>query len=341
MNGSKTRVAEKAGSWYTKEAPKLKNELNSWLQSAIESCNQEGGVLSPTVLDARTGAPVRLGAWTGAPDKHVKAIISPHAGYMYSGATAAFGFCQIDPREIDRVFILGPSHYMYLENCALTGHQYYATPFGDLQIDTKTVSELKSTGHFGVMSEKVDSDEHSIEMQLPFLAHVLKKGGAGNLERVKVVPILVGALKKDRERFYGELLAPYLLKPRTLFIISSDFCHWGERFSYRPPAPWPQTLELYKAIRDLDRQGMGHIERIDFKGFVKYIEHTKNTICGRHPIAVLLAAVDDIKDKHLNKNTNYDVQLRFLHYAQSNRVTKASDSSVSYASAKLTFTSTA
>jgi len=220
----------------------------------------------------------------------------------------------------------------------LTGHEYYATPFGDLQIDLETVAELKSTGHFDVMSAKVDREEHSIEMQLPFLAHVLKNGGEGNLERVKIVPILVGDIK-DRERLYGQLLAPYLLKPRTLFIISSDFCHWGEQFAYRPPGPYPQTREPYKVIRDLDFDAMRPIIKLNLKGFVEYINFTKNTICGRHPISVLLAAAEEINEKHLNgKRLKIG---KFLHYAQSNRVTKASDSSVSYASAKLTFTSTA
>merc|ERR1711879_453410 len=213
---------------------------------------------------------IYTGEWARAPDKRVKAIITPHAAYEYSGATAAFGFCQIDAQEIDRVFILGPSHYVYFDNCMLTGHEYYATPFGNLKIDTETVTELESTGYFGVMPAKVDREEHSIEMQLPFLAHVLKNGGEGNLERVKVVPILVGALKKGREQFYGELLAPYLLKPRNLFIISSDFCHWGEQFAYRPPPPWPQTLELYKAIRDLDWEAMLLITELSLKGFVEY-----------------------------------------------------------------------
>ncbi|XP_075261812.1 protein MEMO1-like [Convolutriloba macropyga] len=318
MKGSKTRVAEKAGSWYTQEAPKLKHELNSWLENAHKTCNQtSSGATSSRNADGK-----------------LKAIISPHAGYVYCGATAAFGYSQIDAREIDRVFILGPSHRMYLENCALTSHQFYGTPVGDLHIDTETVTELNSTGHFGVMSTKVDREEHSIEMQLPFLAHVLNSGGEGNLERVKVVPILVGALKEDRERFYGQLLAPYLLQPRTIFIISSDFCHWGDRFSYTPHPEKNEGLPIHKSIEKLDREGMGIIESINMSSFSKYIQRTKNTICGRHPIAVLLAAVEELKEKYLNGTK---VDLRFLHYAQSGPVKKPHESSVSYAAAKLTF----
>ncbi|XP_063718615.1 protein MEMO1-like [Symsagittifera roscoffensis] len=322
MRSSKTRVAEKAGSWYTKEGPKLKNELNSWLENAHKTCNQNhsGG------SDPRRA---------GGNNQRLKAIISPHAGYVYCGVTAAFGFSQINAEEVDRVFILGPSHRMYLEDCALTGHQFYATPVGDLHIDTETVAQLRNTGHFSEMSSKVDREEHSIEMQLPFLAHVLNSAGEGHLERVKIVPILVGALKEDRERFYGQVLAPFLLQPRTIFIISSDFCHWGDRFSYTPYPDKNEGLPIYQSIERLDREGMSIIESINMSNFSKYIQRTKNTICGRHPIAVLLAAVEELKSKHLNGTK---VDIRFLHYSQSGPVKKSHDSSVSYAAAKLTFT---
>merc|ERR1711894_151491 len=92
-------------------------------------------------------------------------------------------------------------------------------------------------------------------------------------------------------------------------------------------------------IRDLDSEGMTEIEDLNLAGFVEYPEHTKNTICGQDPIAVLLAAVEEIQKKHLNESSDTVgfPLLRFLHYAQSNRVTKASDSSVSYAAAKLAF----
>ena len=61
---------------------------------------------------------------------------SRHAGYVYCGATAAFAYSQIDASQVDRVFILGPSHRKYLEDCAVTAFQYCATPVGDLRVDT-------------------------------------------------------------------------------------------------------------------------------------------------------------------------------------------------------------
>lgn len=97
-----------------------------------------------------------------------------------------------------------------------------------------------------------------------------------------MVPIMVGALTLAAEAAYGALLAPYLDDPANLFIVSSDFCHWGKRFNY---TPWDKSKgPLYKAIEELDRAGMRIIEGKDPEGFTRYLQQFENTICGRHPI---------------------------------------------------------
>lgn len=88
----------------------------------------------------------------------------------------------------------------------------------------KVYRELKSTGHFQEMSLSVDEEEHSIEMQLPYIAKVME----ACRDTFTIVPILVGALKQSGEVKYGKLLSKYLADPNTLFVISSDFCHWGK-----------------------------------------------------------------------------------------------------------------
>ena len=102
----------------------------------------------------------------------LKAVIGPHAGLEYSGPTAAWAYINIDPAKYKRVILLGPSHYVYLENCALTQMSKYLTPIGDLRIDTQTTAELAATGKFGQMTKKQDEQEHSIEMHLPFLSKI-------------------------------------------------------------------------------------------------------------------------------------------------------------------------
>jgi AmmeMemoRadiSam system protein B len=101
-----------------------------------------------------------------------------------------------------------------------------------------------------------------------------------------VVPVLVGSISKDVEGQYGAIFAKYLDDPTNFFIISSDFCHWGKRFSfmYYEPSDGP----IYKSIEALDRQGMQAIESQDIDKWYSYLKQYKNTICGRHPIGVFL-----------------------------------------------------
>lgn len=251
-----------------------------------------------------------------------KAIIAPHAGYRYSGPCAAYAYKQIDPSRVKRVFIIGPSHHVYLKGCALSSLAVYETPLYDLPIDHKIYEDLKGTGRFEIMSQTVDEDEHSIEMHLPYVAKVMesRKG------EYTIVPVLVGALKEDKEVLYGQILSKYLADPDNLFVISSDFCHWGSRFRY---THYDKSKgEIHQSIRHLDHEGMGRIEALDPRAFSLYLSETHNTICGRHPIAVLLNMIETV-----HNSTEKRFTLKFVNYAQSNQCKSMSDSSVSYASA--------
>ena len=85
-------------------------------------------------------------------------------------------------------------------------------------------SELSASGKFEVMSQQVDEEEHSIEMHLPYIAKVMEsKRGS-----YTIVPVLVGAINHQRQEEYGKIFSTYLADPQNLFVISSDFCHWGE-----------------------------------------------------------------------------------------------------------------
>jgi len=257
-------------------------------------------------------------------------VIAPHAGYSYSGPTAAYAYRHIDPDRVKRVFILGPSHHYYLPGCAVTRHKAYATPLGDLEVDARITAELFSTGEFEAMSEDVDEEEHSIEMHLPYIYKVMSAAR----HKFTIVPVLVGSLNAEREGFYGSLFSRYLRDPENFFVISSDFCHWGERFRYTYYNP--AHGEIYQSIERLDKEGMDIIEAQNPAAFQQYQQAYKNTICGRHPIAVLLNALSAIgagqKEQQKGRQL-YD--LRFVRYAQSSHCKRQSDSSVSYASAVL------
>jgi len=97
---------------------------------------------------------------------------------------------------------------------------------------------------------------------------------------------MVGNLSPEKERQYGELFAHFLQHEGTFFVISSDFCHWGTRFRYTHYNP--AHGEIFQSIENLDKEGMACIEAQSPEAFLKYQQEFCNTICGRHPIAVLL-----------------------------------------------------
>ena len=96
------------------------------------------------------------------------------------------------------------------------------------------------------MSLDTDEAEHSIEMHLPYIAKMM----APKRDQFTVVPVLVGSISADKEAKYGQIFAKYLADPTNLFIISSDFCHWGDRFHY---TYYDQTKgEIHQSIKALD-----------------------------------------------------------------------------------------
>lgn len=290
------RRASHAGSWYTANGSELGNELDHWLSEATVS-----------------HSPAR-------------AVIVPHAGYFYSGSTAAYAYRQVDPNRTRRVFILGPSHHVHLTGCALSATQTYKTPLYDLTIDSQVYGELYGTGQFEEMSLSTDEDEHSIEMHLPYIAKVMESRRG----QFTIVPVLVGSLSLDLERSYGQIFARYLANPDNLFVISSDFCHWGQRFKYTYYNK--SHGEIWESIEKLDRQGMEIIQSMNHVAFNEYLKQFHNTICGRHPIGVLLGMITALRQN----GNGHKFELNFVRYAQSSRCVTMKDSSVSYASASLT-----
>ena len=281
------RRATHAGSWYSSDRAELAGELAGWLSEAQATC--------------------------GA----ARAIIAPHAGYSYSGPTAAWAYKHINRSGIRRVFLLGPSHHVYMSRCALTTCTEYSTPLGPLPIDQQASDTLRQTGLFDDMARKTDEGEHSLEMHLPYLLSVMQG------QRFELVPVLVGALSEANEAVYGALFAEHLANPENLFVISSDFCHWGRRFRFTPFSD--RGDKIHTSIEELDHQGMALVEAQDAAGFAAYQRQHGNTICGQHPIAVLLHA--------LQACTSVSHKVKFVHYAMSSLCRCINDSSVSYASA--------
>ncbi|KAL1408294.1 hypothetical protein Q8F55_005100 [Vanrija albida] len=339
---SGVREASHAGSWYTSNGAQLRAELESYLAKVTPLSSP---AFSPPVANA-------------------KAVIAPHAGYSYSGPAAAWAYASIPVATVKRVVLLGPSHHVYLAGIALSPFAAYGTPLGDIPLDLEAIDELRKTRLFSTMSPSVDEDEHSLEMHLPYIRHIF----AGR-DDLKLLPLLVGHPPADKRDAVSAALAKYWADDETFFVISSDFCHWGTRFQHTPyypaapdpPVPVPPVpagpgvanngqLEfvrqyagqkrneapIWKSIQYMDHEGMDLLRTPARKGAVeeweRYLARTKNTICGRNPITVLLNLVQHF---YAGKHAADYVHFVFVRYEQSSRCTTKQDSSVSYVSGVL------
>lgn len=219
-----------------------------------------------------------------------------------------------------RIFLLGPSHHEPFTGCGLPSPKLktYSTPIGEIHLDLEVIEALaKDKKKWIRLDKEVDEAEHSLEMHLPYIVRAMDS------VPFTLVPIMVGSLSKNLEDDYGKILAPYVDDESNFFIVSSDFCHWGKRFGYTPYDS-KRHSEISEYIKALDREGMDAVESESVTTFREYLHKTKNTICGRNPILVLLAT-------HQHCKTSF--QTKFIHYDQSSAVRDLDDSSVSYASA--------
>lgn len=217
--------------------------------------------------------------------EHVQALILPHAGYRYSGPTAAYGMRQIAGKQFSRVIVMGPSHHAAIENQAcVTDFTHYQTPLGEIPIDLSFVAALKGNPLFTSLP-KAERPEHSVQIELPLLQQAL---GTFTL-----VPIIVGQIDAATARAMGQHIAS-LIDDRTLIVASSDFTHYGPNYGF---VPFTDNVE--ENLKTLD---MGAVEQITARkmdGFLGYVDKTGATICGRAPIAVLLSMLPGTAEAHL------------------------------------------
>src|SRR5665647_161871 len=159
-------------------------------------------------------AQARPGANLGGPTP--KALIVPHAGYVYSGATAALAYGQLATgrSSIRRVVLLGPVHRVPVRGLALPGVDAFATPLGRIEVDQDAVAAIAHLPQV-VISRAAHAQEHSLEVQLPFLQAVL--------DDFKLVPLAVGDATPAQ---VAEVLEALWGGPETLIVVSSDLSHF-------------------------------------------------------------------------------------------------------------------
>lgn len=183
-----------------------------------------------------------------------KAIIAPHAGYIYSGPIAASAYaCLANPSPIKQVVILAPAHRVYFPGIATLPTDFYVTPLGKIAIDQATIQNLAHV----TISAAAFANEHALEVQLPFLQTVLSD--------FKIVPLLVGDTTPE---IVAEVLKQLWNGDQTLIVVSSDLSHYLD----------------YHAAQILDNKTKDAILKFDYRALAE------NTACGRIAIAGLLMA---------------------------------------------------
>ena len=189
----------------------------------------------------------------GAP----KALIAPHAGYIYSGCVAASAYVHLRPYrgQLERVILLGPCHRVPVKGLALSGADAFRTPLGDVPLDTEAIAGL-DLPQVSVFDHSHDL-EHSLEVHLPFLQSVLGS--------FRLVPIVVGDASPEQ---VADVLEVLWGGPETLIVVSSDLSHYLD----------------YEHARAIDGHTCEAIQRLDYRG----IDH--HAACGATPIAGLLVA---------------------------------------------------
>jgi len=186
-----------------------------------------------------------------------KALILPHAGYVYSGLVAASGYARLrSAREIiTRVVLIGPSHYVPLRGLAVSSAEAFVTPLGPVPVDRAAIQSLLGLPQVRT-SDSAHQQEHCLEVHLPFLQQVLDK--------FTLVPLVAGDATADE---VAEVLDLVWGGPETLIVVSSDLSHFHDYATARRlDAATSAAIEALTPDRISDEQACG---RVPIKGMLQ------------------------------------------------------------------------
>ena len=270
------RRAAVAGTWYPGDARAIAAEVEGYL-----------GAVTPVTLPGP-----------------LVALISPHAGLRYSGPVAAFGYALLRGRAALTAVIVGPSHRVPFTGSAVFARGGFQTPLGTAPVDEEIAAALVKHGPGVAEMPEPHRDEHSLEMQLPFLQHLVP--------RLRVVPVLMGyQVREDVDRLAEALAAALAGRDDAILVASSDLSHYH-------PAP---------VANSLDARVVGEIERFDPESLMDLLEVADRHACGGGPMVAVMKAA---RARGADHST-------VLHYGDSGDVAEGDKARVvGYVSAALT-----
>jgi MEMO1 family protein len=262
------RPAAVAGTFY----PRDPLELKQLIEQSFRDQHFGPGKMPPSYMQRR-----------------IYGIVSPHAGYVYSGAVAANGFYEVSSMDFDNVVMIGPNHYGIGSGAATMHDGVWETPLGQIEINSNLALEISKNSGIVDFDNFAHSRDHCLEVQIPFLQYVKE-----NI--FKIIPIVLIMQDKETAVDIGKSIAQSALDmdTNTLLIASSDFTHYESNSdAYR------KDNELINAILSLD-----------VSKFYAVLQKLVVSACGYGAIASVMKAVKELgatKGELLKYATSGDV----------------------------------
>jgi AmmeMemoRadiSam system protein B len=278
--------------------PPEKEALEEALRACFLDRNGPGSV--PTVASRRQGK--LIGA------------VTPHAGYVYSGPVAAYSYEALALDGFPETFVLiGPKHgYMRFEGAAVMAAGAWITPLGTCNIDNDLAKSLVECGEAPpppciFESEQAHEDEHSLEVQLPFLQFL------GRQKPVRIVPLVISTSSYSVCERVGEAMAKAISQSSrsAAILASTDFTHYGKHFYQYAPVGSGPVDKVVRWIYETDGDLIRKIEQLDGKALLKTVVQEGRTMCGSSAVAAMLVAARHLgatQGKLLKYATSYDVR---------------------------------
>jgi len=239
MNGGLVRKAVFAGSWYPGDPAALKNAIYNYLADVPLEDKVEADVIG---------------------------LVAPHAGYMYSGRVAAFAYSCLAGRRYDSVVVIGPSHRVPFHGVSILESGGYESPLGAANIDEEMCAAISAQSDLVKHFPQAHRQEHSIEIQLPFIQLLLPG--------VPFVPLIMGDQSLETCCSLAGAIARAALGKRALVVASSDLSHFHD------------------SARAAKMDGMitGRLAAMDQEGLLKLLAQGSAEACGGGPMAVTMTA---------------------------------------------------
>lgn len=219
--------------------------------------------------------------------ENIIALISPHAGYVYSGPVAVFGYKAIKQRSYKTVIILASSHYYDFAGISVWPGGKFRTPLGDIEVDAEFAAEITKRMEKASFIPEAFAKEHSLEVQLPFLQKVISD--------FKIVPIVMGRTDLSDAEVLAALLGELIAKRNAVLIVAStDLSHYHS----------------YAEANLMDKKTLDYLEKLDYQGLWNKCSIRENEMCGLGPVLTVLIYAKEI-----------EAQLKILKYANSGDTT--------------------